>query len=248
MDNSVLIFINKNAVNLDELFLNEEWSLTKIYDRIYSISIENHKLNWLVKTYTKKIYAKKESKNLNILQQVVGVPKLLAVNLSSKLNYIILSQAPGIDLYEYTVKHGLFSEKKLKLIAKQLLTIVRDIHKLDVIHQDIKPENIVYDKKTEQITLIDFEEKFTTDYRSPEQVLERNKSPKIDIWSCGITFYFLLTGDVPFHNSDEILSASLTTEDKWSLELQDFLQCLIERNHNLRYNAKEALEHIWITS
>ena len=106
MDSSVVIFINKDAIKLEELFLNENWCLSEIFDRVYSISVKNKKLKWLVKIYDKKKYAKRESENLNKLRRIEGVPKVLAVGLSDNLNYVILSEAPGMDLFEYIQKYG----------------------------------------------------------------------------------------------------------------------------------------------
>jgi serine/threonine protein kinase len=246
MDNSVVIFINKDAIKLDELFLNENWCLSEIFDRVYSISVRDNKLKWLVKIYDKKKYAKRESENLNKLKRIDGVPKVLAVGLSDTLNYVILSEAPGMDLYEYINKHGVMTEKEVKSVARQLLTIVREIHDRNIVHKDIKPENIIYDNETDKITLIDFEEKYTDDYRSPEQVYGKTVCEKTDIWSIGITFYYLVTGHVPFSNEREILRKKIAFPAKWSEDFKDFLCCLIERDVNLRYNAEEALDHVWL--
>lgn len=246
MDNSVIIFINKDAVKVDELFLNENWALTEIFERIYSISVKNEKLKWLVKIYDKKKYAEKESKNLHCLKKVDGVPKVLAVGFSDELNYVIISEAPGIDLFEYIQQYGIMEEKEVKKIAKKLLKIVNSIHSYDMIHKDIKPENIIYDGKN--ITLIDFEEKYTDEYRSPELVNGEKLTEKTDIWSVGISLYFLMTGKVPFNSEREILRKKLVFPNKWSEDFKDFMSCLIERELLMRYTAEEALNHIWITN
>jgi serine/threonine protein kinase len=248
MDSSVVIFINKDAIKLEELFLNENWCLSEIFDRVYSISVKDKKLKWLVKIYDKKKYAKKESENLNRLKRIKGVPKVLAVGLSNSLNYVILSEAPGMDLFEYIHQNGVMTEDEVKNIAKQLMTIMDDIHNRDIIHKDIKPENIVYDPNTQKITLIDFEEKYTDDYRSPEQVYGKTLSDKTDIWSIGVTLYYLAVGTVPFHTEKEILRKKLVFPKKWSEDFKDFMGCLLERDLVMRYNAEDALSHIWLTN
>lgn len=242
------IFINKDAEKLDELFLNKKYSLSRLTDNIYTISIRKQPSNWLIKTYQKEKYAKRESETLYKLRKIEGIPRVLAVGLSKGLNYIIISQAKGMDLIDYIAKNGVICEIELRGIATQLLTIVRQIHEHNIIHRDIKPENIVYDGETKKLVLIDFEGKQTDVYCSPEQVHGIDISNKIDIWSAGITLYTLLRGNPPFKNNKEILQKKLTFPKKWNSNLCDFLSCLIERDIKLRYSAKEALDHAWLFS
>lgn len=247
MDSSVVIFLNEKAIKVDELFLNENWSLTEIFDHIYSITVRNKRLKWLVKTYDKKKHAEKESTNLFFLKNIKNIPKVLAVGFSDTLNYVILSEAPGMDLFDYIQKYDVMTESEVRNIAKQLLKTINSMHSYNVIHKDIKPENIIYDKETRKITLIDFEEKYTDEYRSPELVNGEELTEKTDIWSTGITLYYLMTGNVPFHTEKEILRKKLVFPKKWSEDFKDFMSCLIERDLVMRYTAEDALDHIWIT-
>jgi serine/threonine protein kinase len=243
----LVIFINKDAIKIDEIFLNDEWHLSKFFDNVYTISIVDQKLNWLVKTYPKIRHAKKESDSLNKLHKIEGVPKILATGLSEKFSYVILSRAPGMDLYEYTEKYGSFSEKTVRHIVKQLLNISLAFHRKKIIHKDIKPENIIYDKTTKKIVLIDFEGKSTNDYHSPEQVRQTALTHKTDIWSIGITVFYLTHGDVPFNGKNKILQSEPHFSKKCSDEFKDFMSCLLEKDCNLRYSAKEALNDPWIS-
>lgn len=246
MDSSIIIYINKDAKNLNSLLLNEKWKFEEVYDRIYSISVKDKKIPWLLKTYKDTKYAKRESKNLEILKNIKGVPKVLTVGLSNYLNYIILSQAEGEDLFEHVKKNGSFSQEETKNITKQLLTIIKNIHDKKIIHNDIKPENIIYDKQTQTVCLIDFEEKYTQDYQSPERLNGKKITSKTDLWSLGVTIYFLLDGKVPFKNDMEILKKKIVFRKHWDTDLIDFLGCLLERDIILRYNSEEALNHVWI--
>jgi serine/threonine protein kinase len=249
MTEETLIFLNKDAMKVEEIFLDSEWFLDKLFDNIYSISIsQTHKLNWLVKVYDKTKYAKRESENLNRLKKISTVPKTLAVGLSRNFSYVILSKAPGIDLFEYTKKHGNFSEQEVIPIAKQILTTIDLIHSNKIIHLDIKPENIIYDKETGTTTVIDFEGKSTEDYRSPEQINKKNITYKTDIWSIGVTIYYLTHGKVPFRTKNAALEKDPIFSKKFSEDFTDFLSCLLEKNIYLRYNAKDALNHPWISA
>jgi len=244
-DDSVVVFINKDAVRLDELFLNDNWYFVELFDPVYMIIAQGKNLNWLVKIHNTEKYCRREAENLNRLKKVDNVPKVLAVGFSSRFNYIIISKAIGTDLHEYLETVGNFSETDLKPIALQLLISIGKIHSQKVIHKDIKPENIIYDRSTGRITIIDFEGKETEEYRSPEQIVGKNITSKTDIWSIGVTLYKLLAGDTPFHNDRETLEKPLRFSKNWSENLKDFLGSLIERESLLRYSAKEAINHVW---
>lgn len=248
MTEDTVIFINKDAVKVEEIFLDDEWFLEKLFDNIYSISISQKKLNWLVKVYDKMKYAKRESENLNKLRTISGVPKTLAVGLSKKFSYVILSQASGMDLFEYTHKYGFFSEQEVIPIAKQILSTIQLIHSNKIIHLDIKPENIIYDKNSGKTVIIDFEGKSTEDYRSPEQINKRDITSKTDIWSTGVTIYYLTHGKTPFKGKNAILEKEPLYSKKCTEDFKDFLSCLLEKNIHLRYNAQDSLNHPWISS
>jgi serine/threonine protein kinase len=245
-----ILFLNNKARDVDQLLLNDDWSLSEMFDNIFCIHIQGKKLNWLVKKYTKIKHVRKESKNLAKLSEITGVPRILAVNFCKNFSYIIMSKLPGIDLFEYIRKHGVFSEEDVKPVIQQLLKIVEQMHAKKVIHYDIKPENILYDKESGQISLIDFEERYTAEFRSPEQILNRTITAKTDIWSIGITLYQLLFMEVPYKTTQEIMyKKRIDFEDRiLSDELIDFFSSILERDADIRYDATDALNHVWLNS
>ncbi len=157
-----------------------------------------------------------------------------------------MSQASGMDLYEYVKINGKLQEDETKIVAKKIFRTLRSIHDKKVIHKDIKPENIIYDNNKNRVTIIDFEEKFTTDYQSPEQVNGKKLTVKSDIWSVGVTLFFLLTNRLPFDTEKDILSKKVKYPDYISKTCRDFLNCLLERDIDLRYDSDQCLNHIWI--
>ena len=95
-------------------------------------------------------------------------------------------------------------------------------------------------------------------YCSPE-VLKNNYDFKCDIWSCGVTMYILLTGDIPFkgNNEEEIMKSILNDridfENNIKLKnISDDAKDLIKKcfiyNSNKRISAKEALNHNFFKS
>ncbi|HEX6287535.1 MAG TPA: AAA family ATPase [Herpetosiphonaceae bacterium] len=106
-------------------------------------------------------------------------------------------------------------------IGIQLADILGAIHQKGIIHKDIKPQNIIINPKTGQVKLTDFaissllsqesQQPMTIrnlegslPYMSPEQTGRMNRAIdyRSDCYSLGITFYEMLTGDLPFQASD----------------------------------------------
>lgn len=120
----------------------------------------------------------------------------------------------------------LISQRQLSLkeflhIAIKITVGLAAIHKANIIHKDINPSNIVYNFQTEQLKIIDFgistqlAQEFVTAcspnqiegtlaYIAPEQTgrMNRNVDYRSDFYSLGITFYELLTNQLPFNNND----------------------------------------------
>lgn len=239
-----MIFLNVDATNINDIFLNEEWSLEKLpeIENIYAISVNGNRIDWLVKKYKTEKHAKYEINILQKLKRIDNIPKILAVNLSAKISYIILSKFPGMDLYTYVqaTPSGV-PENEAKNIIKQILITLKKIHSKNIIHLDIKPENIIYNKNTYKVYLIDFEDKQTREYSSPEQSKGYCKlTPKTDIWSLGITLCFILTKKQP--------PKVLSFPKNWSVNLKDFISCLLEPDVDIRYSVREALNHSWLDS
>ncbi len=110
----------------------------------------------------------------------------------------------------------------LKLAIK-IAKILGDIHAANVIHKDINPSNIVFNPETKQVKIIDFgiSTQLTREnptlknpnvlegtlaYMSPEQTGRMNRSLdyRTDFYSLGVTFYELLTGQLPFETTDAL--------------------------------------------
>ncbi|VXD25636.1 ATP-binding region ATPase domain protein (fragment) [Planktothrix paucivesiculata PCC 9631] len=118
--------------------------------------------------------------------------------------------------------------KKLPLVqflslALQLVCALAELHQHNIIHKDIKPQNIIINPITEKVQLIDFSIasrlgqentalshpdllEGTLAYMSPEQTGRMNRSIdyRTDFYSLGITFYEMLTGELPFNHTDPL--------------------------------------------
>ncbi|EGF98155.1 uncharacterized protein MELLADRAFT_118591 [Melampsora larici-populina 98AG31] len=123
----------------------------------------------------------------------------------------------GSDLFEYidSRPEGLDIEE-VKRIFGQILDAVCFIHERNIVHRDLKDENVIMDREG-NVQLIDFGsaayvrdgKKFDTfsgtlDFAAPEVLRgERHGGKEIDVWALGVLLYVLMCGECPFWNSDE---------------------------------------------
>ncbi len=135
---------------------------------------------------------------------------------------LILEDRGAVSLSEWMESHTLSLVKFLE-IAIALVNALNELHQKNIIHKDIKPENIIINPLTERVQLIDFSIasrlerenptlshpdllEGTLAYMSPEQTGRMNRSVdyRSDFYSLGITFYELLTGQLPFISNDPL--------------------------------------------
>lgn len=134
--------------------------------------------------------------------------------------YVCYELLKGKTLKESLDNRGKLSIDEALDYISQVLLGVKEMHELGVLHNDLKPDNLylLYDGT---IRIVDFgaathisnkEEKHilgTVNYLAPEVITNKKYSVLSDIYSLGIIFYELLTGEVPFigENSKEVLKA-----------------------------------------
>ena len=183
------------------------------------------------------------------------------------LYYMVMELVEGITLKDYIDKKGRLSHKETISIAIQMCTGIGVAHAANIIHRDIKPQNIIISKDG-KVKVTDFGiAKATTSntissnamgsvhYTSPEQARGGFSDQKSDIYSIGITLYEMVTGQVPFdgdstvsvaikHLQEEITPPSEIVPDiPYSLE-QIILKCT-QKNGERRYrNTGELIQDL----
>jgi serine/threonine protein kinase len=130
--------------------------------------------------------------------------------------YVIKSDF-GVSLTKHLGEKKKMEVEPFLKFSIQICQVLQHIHELNIIHCDIKPENVLYFEEKDVYSIIDFEssalvslknpkvshhesERGTFYYMSPEQT-GRTASlvdKTSDIYSLGITFFQLLTGKLPF--------------------------------------------------
>ena len=131
--------------------------------------------------------------------------------------FIVMEYLRGTDLKSGIRKHGALDCKKVAQIGSQIAQALSVAHKHDIIHRDIKPQNIMV-QPDGNIKVMDFgiarakNSHLTQDnsvlgtahYVSPEQTQGKELGPTTDIYSLGIVMYEAATGQVPFKGDDAI--------------------------------------------
>ena len=131
--------------------------------------------------------------------------------------FIVMEYLRGTDLKSGIRKHGALDCKKVAQIGSQIAQALSVAHKHDIIHRDIKPQNIMV-LPDGNIKVMDFgiarakNSHLTQDnsvlgtahYVSPEQTQGKELGPTTDIYSLGIVMYESATGQVPFKGDDAI--------------------------------------------
>ena len=133
--------------------------------------------------------------------------------------YNVMEYAKGGELTQYINSTKDIPEEKIKSIFKQIYDAVKYIHNKNIIHRDLKTNNVVFlDQEKTKVAIIDFgiSSTFsggdvlnagTLKYLPPETFQENNKnSIKIDMWALGVILYILYFKKFPYDgkNSTEI--------------------------------------------
>ncbi len=134
--------------------------------------------------------------------------------------YIVMEYIRGIDLKTAIEQHGAIDQRKVAEIASQICAGLSVAHEYDVIHRDIKPQNIMI-QPDGNIKIMDFgiakagntsmtatgAVLGTANYVSPEQAQGKQPTAASDLYSLGILMYEAATGRLPFIGDDAIAVA-----------------------------------------
>ncbi|VDP78604.1 unnamed protein product [Echinostoma caproni] len=140
-----------------------------------------------------------------------NIVRLLEIIDTEKIMYMVLEYASGGELYEYLFKKGRMTEAVARQTFRQILSAVQYCHQKQIIHRDLKTENLLLDENF-NIKLGDFGfanefhdgVKLNTfcgspPYAAPELFLGKEyDGPEVDVWSLGVILFKLVSGALPF--------------------------------------------------
>ncbi|XP_065063667.1 PAS domain-containing serine/threonine-protein kinase-like [Rhopilema esculentum] len=165
----------------------------------------------------------------------------------------------GIDLFEFIDRQPALDEPLCAYMFKQVVSAVSYLHSQNILHRDVKDENIIVDKQF-TLKLIDFGSAVymeqgklfstfcgTVEYCSPEVLLgNKYRGPELEVWSMGITLYTLVFGENPFFDVEETIKGELHPPFRVSSELM-FLVCwMLHTEPNLRASVKDISSYRWL--
>ncbi|QTD42369.1 Stk1 family PASTA domain-containing Ser/Thr kinase [Sporosarcina sp. Te-1] len=140
------------------------------------------------------------------------IVNIFDVGEEDELHYLVMEYIDGRTLKKFIQSNGPLRPQQAVQIMKQLVSAIANAHHNGIIHRDIKPQNILMDQNGD-VKITDFGIAMalnstahtktnsvlgTVHYLSPEQARGGMATKKSDIYSLGIVFYELLTGELPF--------------------------------------------------
>ena len=232
-----------------------------IDDRIVAIKIL--KDEYLSNEEFKKRF-KNESKAIAVLSHP-NIVRVYNVSFGDRLQYIVMEYVDGITLKEYIEQQGVINWKEAVHFTGQILAALQHAHDKGIVHQDIKPQNIML-LQDGTIKVTDFgiarfsrmDSNTTSEnaigsvhYISPEQARGEMTDDKADIYSVGVVMYEMLTGTLPFQ-SDNAVSVALMQLQQDPKKPRDIVPTLplgleqitiraMQKNPNDRYRSSAEM-------
>ncbi|XP_066554533.1 serine/threonine kinase 17a like [Amia ocellicauda] len=188
---------------------------------------------------------------------------------------LVLEYAAGGEIFNQCVADNdeAFTEKDVIRLVRQILSGVAYLHRNNVVHLDLKPQNLLLTscQPLGDIRIVDFglsrrmdnvkevrEILGTPEYVAPEILNYEPISTATDMWSIGVLTYVMLTGESPFLGEDKqetFLNISKVNVD-YSQDVfegvsslaMDFIKSLLIKNPRKRATADDCLKHSWLST
>lgn len=182
--------------------------------------------------------------------------------------FVVMDLAPGGDLLDYIKKKGCMKENLSRKIFLQMLQAVKHCHKHGVLHRDLKCENILLDDGI-NVKLTDFG--FSRPFERSEfcktfcgsaayaayEILKGipYDGEKADVWSMGVVLYTMVTGRMPFDDSDmKMLLAQIKRgpsfhrpKQQVTEDCRDLICGMLTLDFRLRSSIEDIERHIWLS-
>eukprot|EP00002_Diphylleia_rotans_P002638 TRINITY_DN11679_c0_g1_i3.p1 TRINITY_DN11679_c0_g1~~TRINITY_DN11679_c0_g1_i3.p1 ORF type:complete len:492 (+),score=86.11 TRINITY_DN11679_c0_g1_i3:77-1552(+) len=178
----------------------------------------------------------------------------------------VMEYVPGGDLLNYIVQNGSLDEYTMFKYFQQIISAVEYCHGQNIIHRDLKLENILLDKEQKNIKIADFglcgvvlpdptdDQGGTRAYSAPE--LFKGKTgitSALDIWSIGVIVFALLYGKLPFNSDNGPVLVDNILVGKYHIppgsispQLQDLISRMLTVNIKKRATIVDIHCHTWV--
>ncbi|WP_441349393.1 protein kinase domain-containing protein [Streptomyces sp. Ag82_O1-15] len=173
--------------------------------------------------------------------------------------WIVMELVAGRSLEQLVVEDGPLDPPTAARIGLELVAALRQVHAGGVLHRDIKPGNVLVERRGHRVVLTDFgiaalqdAEALTMvgmlvgspDYMAPERVSGRPQGPPSDVWSLGATLCAALGGRSPFSRSTTLATLHAVLYEEPELpsaagDLGEILAALLEKEPSTRPGLAE---------
>ncbi|XP_076833072.1 serine/threonine-protein kinase D2 [Brachyhypopomus gauderio] len=204
-----------------------------------------------------------------ILQSLrhLGIVNLECMFETPEKVFVVMEKLHG-DMLEMILssEKGRLPERLTKFLITQILAALRHLHFKNIVHCDLKPENVLLASAEPfpQVKLCDFgfariigEKSFrrsvvgTPAYLAPEVLLNQGYNRSLDMWSVGVIMYVSLSGTFPFNEDEDINdqihnAAFMYPANPWkqiSPEATDLINNLLQVKMRKRYSVDKSLSH-----
>lgn len=170
--------------------------------------------------------------------------------------YIVLEYVIGGEFLSHLRKAGRFDHLATKFYGSQVILALEYMHSLSFIYRDLKPENLLMDRKGYlKLTDFGFSKKIesstyticgTPEYLAPEILLNKGHGKGVDWWSLGILFFELMSGYPPFTDDDplliyqKILAGRVTFPRHYDKNAKSFVKKLLVADLNKRLGCMKS--------
>uniref|UniRef100_A0A3B4V3V6 Myosin, light chain kinase 5 n=1 Tax=Seriola dumerili TaxID=41447 RepID=A0A3B4V3V6_SERDU len=216
--------------------------------------------------------ARKEIELMNYLHHPKLVQCLAAYDHKPEM-VMVMEFIAGGELFERIVDDSFeHTEPASVRYMQQILQGIDYMHQQNILHLDLKPENIVcVDTTGTSIKIIDFGLASRLDGNTPLKVMHGTPefvAPEVinyepvclatDMWSIGVICYILLSGESPFQGNSDAETLALVTAAQWEFdedsfdeitdEAKNFISSLLNKDTRRRMSCEEALAHPWMAA
>ncbi|KAJ7689456.1 kinase-like domain-containing protein [Mycena rosella] len=206
-----------------------------------------------------------------------NIVRLYDVFETDKFFGIILEYASGGELFDHILAHRYLRERDAAKLFSQLISGVWYMHQKNIVHRDLKLENLLLDRHRNLIiTDFGFANHFTRSrndlmetmcgspcYAAPELVNSDGLyvGTAADIWSCGVILYAMLSGYLPFDDDPTnpdgeditklyayIARTPLSFPEYTSDEARSLLSAMLTPDPDVRADLATVMRHRWFTA
>jgi len=198
------------------------------------------------------------------------IVKPLATHIDGQWAAVVMDLARGGDLLQAVVssERRRLDEMEAKHICSQILDGMEHMHAKNILHRDLKLENILIQGQRDlngyrlyEVRITDFGSSNVSDggtsfakgpvgtppYMAPELLLGGEHGPAVDLWSLGVALFVMLNGYFPFRETAQ-KSWTFTADhfDHFTEEAKDIISSLLRYDPAERLSLKGCRAHPWL--